>query len=63
MDMDYDNNKAVVDLVNLLQATCDILVKGGVLVDDNCRHIKKVDGSEVLYDKQNPRVEIDLEDL
>lgn len=49
-----------VDLVNLLQATCDILVKAKVIKDDNFKIIASHDGSRVLYDKENPRVEITL---
>lgn len=47
-----------VDLVNLLEATCDILVKAGVIKDDNSEIIVSHDGSRVLYDRGNPRVEI-----
>lgn len=47
-----------VDLCNLLAATCDILVKSGVLADDNSRIVAGHDGSRVLYDKDNPRAEI-----
>ena len=50
-----------VDLVNLLEATCDILVNAEVLEDDNSDIVKSHDGSEVLYDKNNPRVEIEIE--
>ena len=50
-----------VDLVNLLEATCDILVKANVIEDDNCKIIATHDGSFVTYDKNNPRVEITLE--
>lgn len=49
-----------VDLVNLLEATCDILVKYGVLEDDNCNIVVSHDGSRVEYDKENPRVEIEI---
>lgn len=49
-----------VDLTNLLEATDDILVKGGVLADDNSQIIKSHDGSRVLFDKDNPRVEIEI---
>ncbi len=49
-----------VDLVNLLEATCDILVHWGVLEDDNSRIVCSHDGSRVLYDKENPRVEIEI---
>lgn len=46
------------DLTNLLEATHDILVHCGVLEDDNSKIIVSVDGSRVLYDKENPRTEI-----
>ena len=49
-----------VDLVNLLSATCDILVKYGVITDDNSQIVASHDGSVVLYDKANPRVEITI---
>lgn len=52
-----------VDLVNLLEATCDILVAADVIEDDNCKIIASHDGSRVLYDKTNPRVEITLTDV
>jgi Holliday junction resolvase RusA-like endonuclease len=47
-----------VDLVNLLEATCDILVECGLLADDRSTIVASHDGSRVLYDKDNPRVEI-----
>lgn len=49
-----------VDLVNLEEATLDILVKYGVLEDDNARIVVSMDGSTVLYDKENPRTEIEI---
>ena len=51
-----------VDLVNLLEATCDILVDAGVLEDDNSRIVAGHDGSRVDYDKECPRVEIEIEE-
>lgn len=48
------------DLVNLIQATNDILVKGGVIADDNYTIVASHDGSGVWVDKENPRVEITL---
>lgn len=57
----YMGTRRKVDLVNLLEATCDILVEAGVLVDDNSRIIAGHDGSRVHYDKQNPRVEIEID--
>ena len=50
-----------VDLCNLLAATCDILVKYGVIEDDNSSIVVSHDGSRVFYDKDNPRVEIYIE--
>lgn len=52
-----------VDLVNLLEATCDILVAADVIADDNSKIIVSHDGSRVLYDKDNPRVEIFLDEV
>lgn len=46
------------DLTNLLEAIDDILVKAGVLVDDNFTVVESHDGSRVLYDKERPRTEI-----
>lgn len=48
------------DLVNLLESVCDILVRAEVLADDNCRVVAAHDGSCVLLDRENPRVEIDI---
>lgn len=50
-----------VDLTNLMEATHDILVHYGIISDDNCSVIVSVDGSRVFYDKENPRVEIEIE--
>ena len=47
-----------VDLVNLQEATLDILVRYGILIDDNSTVVVSMDGSRVLYDKENPRTEI-----
>lgn len=58
----YMKTRRNVDLLNLLEATCDILVKAGVLEDDNSRIVVSHDGSRVRYDKFNPRAEITIED-
>lgn len=47
-----------VDLVNLLEAVCDTLVKAGILADDNSGIVVSHDGSRVLYDKEKPRTEV-----
>lgn len=56
----YMPTRRRVDLVNLLEATNDILVDAGVLADDNCKIIAAQDGSRVDHDKHNPRVEITI---
>lgn len=52
-----------VDLVNLLEATMDILVKYGCLKDDDSKIVVSHDGSRVLLDRKNPRVEITITKL
>lgn len=49
-----------VDLVNLQEATLDILVKYGVLADDNSNIVVSMDGSKVYHDKDAPRSEITI---
>ena len=57
----YMKTRRTVDLLNLLEATCDILVKARVLRDDNSRIVVSHDGSRVRYDKNNPRAETTIE--
>ena len=59
----YLPTHAKTDLCNLLGATCDILIKAGVIEDDNSRIVVAHDGSRVRYDKNNPRVEITITDM
>lgn len=54
----YMGTRRLCDITNLLQATCDILVKYKILSDDNYSIIASTDGTRVEYDKENPRVEI-----
>ena len=56
----YMKTRRKVDLTNLLEAADDVLVKYHVLVDDNSQIVAGHDGSRVLYDKSNPRIEIDI---
>lgn len=56
----YMRTKRRVDLTNLLEAVDDMLVKAGVLADDNRDIVAGHDGSRVYYDKDNPRIEIDI---
>ena len=59
----YMSTKRKVDLGNLQNATCDILVKYKVLADDNCKIVASMDGSRVYYDKEHPRTEITITKL
>ena len=56
----YMPTRRKVDITNLLQATCDVLVKYKVISDDNNEIICSVDGTRVFYDKENPRTEVEL---
>lgn len=56
----YMPTKRRVDLGNLQQATCDMLVKYKVLADDNYKIVASMDGSRVYYDKEHPRTEITI---
>lgn len=51
------------DLVNLMEASLDLMVKYGILADDNSGIVVGHDGSRVLYDKENPRVEVTITEL
>lgn len=57
----YMKTKRKVDLPNLLNSICDVLVKHQVIEDDNYHIIASFDGSAVQYDKGNPRVELEIE--
>lgn len=57
----YMPTKRKCDLTNLLEAIDDVMVKAGLLADDNYTIIESHDGSRVLYDKENPRTEVYIE--
>lgn len=54
----YMPTRRKVDLCNLHEALCDVLVRHGVVCDDNSKIIAAMDGSRVEYDKLNPRTEV-----
>lgn len=56
----YMQTRRRCDLVNLLECSLDIMVEYGILQDDNCSIVAGHDGSRVLYDKDNPRVEVTI---
>lgn len=57
----YMPTKRKCDLTNLLEAIDDVMVKAGLLADDNYTIIESHDGSRVFYDKDNPRTEVYIE--
>ena len=56
----YRSDRRRTDLVNLQNATLDILVQANILADDNYNIVASMDGSRVYYDKDNPRTEITI---
>ena len=54
----YMKTKRRVDGLNLLAAIDDILVKHGILLDDNRDIVVDHSGSRVYLDSKNPRIEI-----
>lgn len=54
----YMPTKRKCDLTNMLEAIDDIMVKAGLLEDDNYTIIESHDGSRVLFDKEHPRTEV-----
>lgn len=59
----YVKTKRRVDKTNLESAIMDVLVKAGVLADDSAispEIVVSTDGSRVLIDKTNPRIEIEI---
>lgn len=59
----YRDSNRRCDLTNLLEAIDDILVKYGILKDDDFKIIYSHDGSRVFVDKEHPRTEIVIEDI
>ena len=56
----YMKTHRIVDSLNLQATIDDLLVECEILKDDNSRIVVSHDGSRVLYDKDNPRVEITI---
>lgn len=59
----FVESKRKVDLTNLLESIDDVLVKYGVLSDDNANIIAGHDGSRVYVDRATPRLEILIEPI
>ena len=59
----YMQTRRKVDKSNLEAAIHDILTKYDIIDDDNRDIVASTDGSRVYYDKENPRVEIEISPL
>lgn len=58
----YMPTRRRVDTANLNSALHDILVKYGILLDDNRDIIASTDGTRTYLDKENPRTEVYIEE-
>lgn len=56
----YTATNGRVDLTNLLEAICDVLVKYGAIKDDNSDIVVSHDGSRVIKGSLNPRTEVEI---
>ena len=56
----YVKDRRKRDIVNLLNAIQDILVKYGVIADDNYHIVKSVDGSRIIYEKGREETIIEI---
>jgi Holliday junction resolvase RusA-like endonuclease len=56
----YKDKDYKADLVGYLQAIQDALVKAKLILDDNHKIVASTDGSEILLDRNNPRIEITI---
>ena len=58
----YMPTRRRVDTANLNSALHDILVRYGILADDNRDIIASTDGTRTYWDKANPRTEVYIEE-
>lgn len=56
----YMPTNRLCDLTNHLESIDDIMVKAGLLKDDNYKILASHDGSRVLVDKNAPRTEVEI---
>ena len=56
----YVPDKRKRDIVNLLNAIQDILVKYKVIADDNYNIVKSIDGSRIIYEKGREETIIEI---
>lgn len=56
----YKEKDYKADLAGYIQAIQDVLVKAGVIIDDNHKVIVSTNESKVFLDRDNPRIEIEI---
>lgn len=56
----YMPTNRVCDLTNHLEAIDDVMVKAGILKDDNYKIVFSHDGSRVMVDRDRPRTEVEI---
>ena len=59
----YVKDRRKRDIVNLLNAMQDILVKYKVIADDNYNIVQSVDGSRIIYEKGREETIIEIEEV
>lgn len=57
----FKRTRGTVDLSALYEGIQDELVTAGFLADDNYKIVAGHDGSRVIWDKENPRIEVTIE--
>lgn len=63
LNKDGSMPKRPVDLLNLMAASHDVLVKHGILADDNTQIIRSVDGSRLIWCTEDPKTIITIHRL
>lgn len=61
--MFYMPTRRKCDLTNMLESIDDVMVKAGLLEDDNFKIIAAHDGSRIRYDKEHPRTEVTITEM
>lgn len=56
----YTGTRRKKDLTNMLNAIQDILVKYDIIEDDNYNIVQSLDGSRIIYRKDNPEIVIEI---
>lgn len=57
----YFSTRRMLDLDNMLAGAFDVLERAGIIEND--RQVESVDGSRKALDRENPRVEIEIQEM